>query len=162
MFVLDSDISVLWRSPQRPPCLAVGVLVRVCVCWLSISDTPGKNICFSHTHTHTHTHTRTHAHTHLCTQTHSSSSSSSSSIFSVSQILKSCRLSWLRNSGWLTPVDLFMRRGSILALGLSLGLASYSLSLLTTFVVVINITFWHPDRYAFREDSSKLKFSTSP
>ena len=153
MFVLDSDISVLWRSPQRPPCLAVGVLVRV----LTVHQWHTREEYMFLTHTHAHTH----AHTHLCTQTHSSSSSSSS-IFSVSQILKSCRLSWLRNSGWLTPVDLFMRRGSILALGLSLGLASYSLSLLTTFVVVINITFWHPDRYAFREDSSKLKFSTSP
>lgn len=71
------------------------------------------------------------------------------------------RLFWLRNWRWLTLVDLFMRWSSILALGTSLRLASYSLCILTTFVVFINITFWHPDRYALPEDSSKIKFSTS-
>lgn len=42
-------------------------------------------------------------------------------------------------------VDLFMRWGSILALGLSLRWGSYCLFLLTAFVVFINITFWHSD-----------------
>lgn len=44
-------------------------------------------------------------------------------------------------------VDLFMRWGSILSLGLSLRWVSYSLSVLTAFVVFINITFWHPSRH---------------
>lgn len=42
-----------------------------------------------------------------------------------------------------TPVDLFMSRGSILALRLSLRLASYTLFLLTEFVIFINIRYRH-------------------
>lgn len=66
--------------------------------------------------------------------------------------------SWLRKRRWLTLVDLFMRWGSILAVGLSLRLASYSLFLLTAFVVFINITFRHPDRYAFPEDRNEVLY----
>lgn len=76
--------------------------------------------------------------------------------------IQSCRLSWLRNWRWRTLVDLFMRWGSILAVGLSLRLDSCSLFSLTAFVVFINITFCHPDRYAFPGDSSEIKFSTPP
>lgn len=56
-------------------------------------------------------------------------------------------------------VDLFMRWGSILALGLSLRWGSYCLFLLTAFVVFINITFWHSDIHALPEDRGKNKKS---
>lgn len=102
--------------------------------WLYISDTPEKNICFHASPFPPLPHTHT--------------------------PFLSPRYTALQTF----MVDLFMRWGSILALGLSLRWGSYCLFLLTAFVVFINITFWHSDIHALPEDrgKNKKKFSNSP
>lgn len=79
---------------------------------------------------------------------------------SVSPICSPADFCWHRNWRRLALFDLFMRWHSMLALSLSLSLASYSVFLLTAFVHFINIKFWYSDRYESPEDT--CSFSTLP
>lgn len=72
---------------------------------------------------------------------------------SVSPICSPADFCWHRNWRRLALFDLFMRWHSMLALSLSLSLASYSVFLLTAFVHFINIKFWYSDRYESPEDT---------